>query len=364
MGASINSNYPTEYASTGFQEAVKELANDHANYVTLVIPLEQADDHSSAIQTSPTAPTTAALTAGVSYAHQLGLKVNLKIVLYVASGGWRAYISASDPNAWFQSYGQMLQTYADFAQQNSVEEITIGSELVKMTAPAYTQQWESLIQDIRSRYSGKLTYSANWGTGGGNGGWTDEVDQIQFWGDLDYIGISAYYPFNPPYTVDSLVQQWAQRDQQAIGPLHEKYNKPVLFTETGYRSLQDNLHTPWDYTSTGAEDQNAQATGFEAMFQYWSGVSYFAGVQIWDWHSMTSAYWSSPDQLTSYSPQHKAAEQVIAKWFAKGPHEQVSTVKPPPTRAPLAPSTPGQAQPPAAEPTPAADAVLSWQFLI
>ncbi len=379
MGAIISSTAPDSFASNGFKAALQELANDHANYVTLVIPLQQADDHSSSIQAGPATPSTAALTEAVSYAHQLGLQVNLRPTVYVESGGWRAYISASDPNAWFQSYSKMLQTYADFAQQNSVEMITIGSELLKMTEPSYTQQWENLIQEVRSRYSGKLTYGANWNGLTGNTG-PVELNQIQFWSALDYIGIEAYYPFNPPYTVDSLVQQWDKWNKQDIEPVYEKYNKPVLFVETGYRSLQNNLHTPWDYTATGAADQNIQATGFQAMFQYWSSISYFAGVQIWDWHSTTDIGVGSNYWATSYSPQQKSAEQVISKWFGQGPHEQVTTTTdPPPTTDPLAPSTPTAPQPPTPEPTPslapstptpvrppapAPDGILSWWVLL
>ena len=87
----------------------------------------------------------------------------------------------------------------DIAIQNKIELFCIGTEL-NISVVKREKFWRKLIQNIRSRYNGKLSYCSNW----------DRYEEVGFWEELDYIGISAYFPLceeiNP--TKESLMEAW------------------------------------------------------------------------------------------------------------------------------------------------------------
>jgi Ca2+-binding RTX toxin-like protein len=99
------------------------------------------------------------------------------------------------------------------------------------------------------------------------------------------------------------------------------YDKPVLFTETGYRSLDGTNISPGGGTGS-TPDVQEQADAFNAFFQVWSseGGSWFKGAEIWDW-DLTNTY--SP---TGYSPMGKPAQDVITDWFGGGQTAPALTV--------------------------------------
>ena len=314
-GATIRSYSPDAFASEPFRVALQELADNDANFVTLALPWKQQDIRASEIYSEYNTPTEAALVDAIQYAHGLGLAVNLVPHLDTEDYTWRAYIEPANTALWFQSYGQMLMNYARIAEQHGVEMLTIGTELVGVTVPENTDQWRDIIENIRSVYSGDLTYSSNWG----GADWAQEKDSIEFWDDLDYIGLAAYFYFEAPYTLDSLVTQWDEWDEEEIEPLSDEFDKPVLFTEVGYRSMDGALNAPWDWNVAAGQDQDEQALGYAALFEYWEDQDHFTGVHFWNWRTGSDpAFWTSADWATEYTPQRKPAEEIMAEWFAEG----------------------------------------------
>ncbi len=314
-GASIFPYSPSDFSSASFQESLRNLKATGANYVSLVVPIYQANDTSSDIYAGGDSPTDASLVSAINYAHSIGLKVMLKPHLGSQSGSWRATINASNRDAWFQNYGNMLKKYADIAQQNNVESMCLGTELITMatfTSNAdNTQRWNKMIADVRARYSGQLTYSANWGSGS----FAEEVPHIGFWPALDFIGISAYYPLaqgqNNP-SVSSLVSSWTNWNNTKVKPISDQYGKKVLFTEVGYRSVDNAHNDPYDGGRGGSVNLQEQSNDYQALFQYWNNYSYIAGVHLWNWESNPN-YGGSGN--SNYSPQNKPAESIIKQWF-------------------------------------------------
>src|SRR6185437_14398256 len=97
----------------------------------------------------------------------------------------------------------MIDHYADLAGQGGATMLVIGTELKTMSGSAYTSRWEQIVASVRRRFAGRLTYAANW----------NEYQQVRFWGDLDYIGVDAYYPLSelPAPTVSQLLSAWTSR---------------------------------------------------------------------------------------------------------------------------------------------------------
>lgn len=311
-GASIRSMWNGDFGSAPFKQSVDNLAATGANYVSLVFPLYQANLYTTDIYSGGDTPTDAALESAIDYIHSKGMKVMLKPHLESQSGEWRALINPSNRGAWFSSYGNFMEKYARMAQSKGVADFCLGTELINMASTVSngtnTQNWKSLISRIRGVYTGKLTYSANWG----EGDFADEKNHIDFWGDLDYIGISAYYNLYGDNSVANLKSQWAGINSRDITPLQQKWNKPVVFTEVGYKSTSGAHQRPWDYSFGGGADETEQANAYTALFDYWNGQGFMQGVQLWEWKSDPNA--GGPGN-GDYTPQRKQAEGVIKQWF-------------------------------------------------
>ncbi len=169
QGQSIRPRWNTDFSSETFKQSMRNLQATGANYATLIIPYCQNDNNSTDIFNCADTPTDQSIKDAVAYVHSLGMKVMLKIHMESYYGGWRAFINPSNRDAWFTNYGAKLNNLATIAQQTGAEGMTIGAELISMSTytsnPNNTQRWQTMISQIRQRYSGFLTYSANWGSG-------------------------------------------------------------------------------------------------------------------------------------------------------------------------------------------------------
>jgi hypothetical protein len=318
-GASFAPRTTTEFSSDLFKQSVRNLKSTGADYATLVIPYYQASLSATTMGPGKDTPTDQSLIDAITYVHSQGMKVNLKPHLQITgSTAWRATISPTDRAAWYASYEKMLQHYAAIAQTNHVEQITIGTELINMASSYVSSSnpvaWRGIIDRLRPVYSGLLTYSANWGAGD----WYDEKKDINFWDKLDSIGISAYFYMTPSttYTMQQLHDKWDSYNTTQIKPLSDKWGKPVIFTEVGYRSIDGALVRPPQWENTGTFDEQEQADAYEALFSYWNDQAFMQGVQWWEWRSDPNAGGAGDN---SFTPQNKLAEQVMAKWFGGTP---------------------------------------------
>ena len=248
-------------------------------------------------------------------AHDAGLKVFLKphIWMRVTTGGkWRSDIfPKNDENweEWKKSYREFILFYAEKAEQNEVDLFCIGAELTRLTLEK-SEFWETLIQDVRKVYSGKLTYAANW---------YKEYENITFWNQLDYIGVQAYFPLvkNEYPTVAEISNGW-NKFLPNIEAVQKKYNRPVLFTELGYKSTSNSAIKPWEWIDYSTDKNppislETQANSYQAFFDAVWEKEWFAGVHIWQWRADFDT--SSGKENLDFTPQGKPAAQVIAKGF-------------------------------------------------
>jgi hypothetical protein len=317
QGASIFSVSQTDFASDNFKQSLRNLRDTGASSVALVIPVHQATKNSADIYSSWDTPTDDALRSAINYAHSLGLQVMLKPHLTSDDGTpWRAWIDASDRDRWFASYSAMLNHLGDIATETGAEGICIGTELITMATYTSngdnTQRWQTLISTLRSHFSGFLTYSANWG----GDFFAEEAAHIGFWGSLNYIGLSGYYPLSTDQwdpSVESLVGSWSHWDNTKVKPLSDQFGKSVIFTEIGYRSVDNANRDPWDGGRGGNVNLNLQSKLYEAFFQYWNNKSYVQGAYLWDWELNPNGGGSGNNH---YTPQNKPAQQIMTTWFS------------------------------------------------
>lgn len=335
LGGNIQPFSTSDFGSDAMKSSLRELKDSGANYAVLIIPYYQADRSSTEMRPGWNTPTDEALSSAIDYAHSIGLKVMLTPHLETDYIEWRGNIDPPKESrpAWFASYQKMLIHYGEIAENHGVEDYCIGAELLRMTNPWYdgenTSRWEDMIAAVREIYGGRMTYSANRDY---------EVDVIGFWDKLDYVGLSAYYDL---YHADNdsvaeLKKSWDNWRSGVIEPIHKQFGKDVVFTELGYRSIDNTYRNPWDWGRDGGYNGQAQANAYEAVFDYWKDYDWMKGVLWWRWEVSPPSAGSGD---TGYTPQNKPAEEVMKKYFGDGGSIDTSpgtiSGNPPPNNPPV-----------------------------
>jgi len=237
------------------------------------------------------------------------VQVMLKPQIWVWRGEFTGNIKMNTEQQWKQleeSYKAFILLYAKLAAEMKVPILCIGTELHTF-AQTRSQYWETLIQEIKAVYKGKLTYAENW----------DQFDKVPFWNLVDYIGVDAYFPVSDSKTptIKELKQGW-QIHKEKIIALQSKLNIPVLFTEYGYRSIHYTGKEPWDSNRIqGNIDLEAQSNALTALYEEFWEEPWFAGGFLWKWyHNQDEVGGKSNNRFTI---QNKPAEQVIRSLYKK-----------------------------------------------
>ena len=215
-------------------------------------------------------------------------------------------------NEWFHSYTAFIRHYAEIAEDAGVELFCIGSELT--STERHAECWRNIIMSVRNIYSGQLIYSAN---AGGE-------SKIRWWELLDYIGIVAYPEIGNEATtgvsdiersIETLVREWeivARRYESAA----LQYNKHIIFTESGCRSVLGAASRPWDYLAEAVANQQEQAAFIDTCLAVMTRKSWFKGVFWWGW-TVESYPPEHAEADVSYNIRYKMAERILKRWNLK-----------------------------------------------
>ncbi len=298
-GLNLTAYTPGGYGSMDAREDIQLLKNIGSTSVTIVPNWYVKNTSANEIKPDPKkTPTDKSLGKVISWAREAGLKVILKPHVDSMDETFRGEIQPSDRTKWFSSYGNFIGHYAGLAANNGVDVFAIGTELKSLSGD--TDPWKKVAQDVRAKFNGKLTYAANW----------DEVDQVQFWDNLDVIGVDAYYPLageGQEPTEDELVSAW-QTPISNLEATSSKWGKPVMFTEIGYPSQVGAAVHPHEVRPGDPPDQEAQAVAYRAAFAALAGKPWFQGMQWWSWRTDPGR---KEDPTIDYTPEGKKAEQVL-----------------------------------------------------
>jgi hypothetical protein len=247
----------------------------------------------------------------IELARAQGIRTMLKPHIWLGRGAWRGDISmASDADwdAWFADYGTFMLHYARLAEEQELPLLCIGTELHK-TVIARPQKWSELIAEIRTVYSGELTYAANW---------YQEFTDVTFWDQLDYIGVQGYFPLSGEAApeLDALMAGWKPHFD-TLRDLHMQTGKPVIFTEIGYRSWNRAAELPWEWPVRGDDagfDAVIQERLYEAFFRTFWHQDWVAGAYWWKWFPGHAS--AGGQGHNGFTPQNKLAADVMAAWYS------------------------------------------------
>lgn len=236
-----------------------------------------------------------------------GLRVLLKPHIWLGTGEWIGQVRFDDPAAreqWHASYERWILHYAAIAKEEGVEILSIGTELGFVAENA--DRWRVTIARIRAAFPGKLVFGANW----------NEVERVPFWDALDYVGVQFYAPLETQNAAgDEAKRKIAlERYLDGYGALAKKVNRPVLFTEVGYRAMRDTNIAPhtWPEHSRAAPDDAAQARAYTRFLDAVAGRDFVQGVYFWKW--FTDPY-SREEGSDGFSPRGKLAQKVLQAAF-------------------------------------------------
>ncbi len=219
----------------------------------------------------------------IAQIHRMGMGVILLTPLFPDDGTWEGAIRPNDIAKWFDHWREILLHYAELAEERQVEIFMLGSELA--TLRNRTQEWNQLIDVVRNRYSGKLSYSVNFWA---NRDEYEQVFEMTQWRHLDYIGVTGYFELTEKIdpTVEELEAAWtSDRTGQNIladlEALSSTYKKPVVFWEIGYFSRDGTNIYPWNFPLPGDEDEQEQADCWAAFLNVFSDIEWFRGYGIY-----------------------------------------------------------------------------------
>lgn len=244
-------------------------------------------------------------------AHAASLAVMLKPHLWFSTkNSWRGKIAMKTPEdwqRWFTMYREFLAPFVKMAREEKVAIFCLGTELAGTVSH---EEWPKIIKELRSEYSGQLTYAANW---------YDEFDRVPFWKQLDFIGVQAYFPLTDKAdpSVDEVAAGW-KKWKPSLEKTARESGRPLLFTEFGYKPVLSTTVRPWEWRSDAEPSPGAQLRAYEGAFKALHQEPWFNGVYVWKWYSnYTGGEKSRRRHHDNFSPQGYPAERAIEQWFRK-----------------------------------------------
>ncbi len=238
-------------------------------------------------------------------------KVNMSIMIkpqiWVWNGEFTGKIEMTTETDWKAlevSYTSFIMDYVDLAVQTNAEVFCIGTELENFVENR-PQYWKALLKKIRSIYKGKLTYAANW----------DEFKRTSFWAEVDYIGIDAYFPVSDAQTptIEACLEGWKSH-KVLLASFSKQYDKQILFTEFGYRSVDYTGKAPWRFDrSMTSINMQAQVNATQALFEAVWREDWFAGGYTWKWFVDYDKAGGLND--SQFTPQNKPVEAIYKTYY-------------------------------------------------
>ncbi|MFQ5639904.1 MAG: hypothetical protein ACE5IR_18145 [bacterium] len=249
------------------------------------------------------------LLVAASYAKQLDMGVMLKphILMWNPHWGWPGDIKMDSEEEWqnfFSFYYNWIRHYALLAEMADMDIFCIGVELMQTTRD-HQKEWREIIKRVRQIYHGPIVYAANW--------W-QELEQITFWDDLDYIGLNCYYPLSQKDSVTMAdLKRGAADFLPTIEHIANKYRKPVLLTEVGFTSTSKNWKAPHKRKRGAALSFEDQAMCYRATFEAFWDKKWLAGIYWWKWPTYLEY---GGRHNNGFTPNAKPAENIVKEWYS------------------------------------------------
>lgn len=282
-----------EWGSEGMRQTMLGLPEVGANWVA-IHPYAHVDRQTANLRPAPRGEQH--VVAPIRWAREQGLSILIKPHLsYWGEFSWRGEVGWGDDEKRWQNfltqYRRWILGLAELCEREGAHAFVVGTEL-RLAEPR-TAYWTKLIAEVRQRYSGPLTYAANW----------DDVTHVGFWSELDAIGIQAYMPLsdreNPPL---SEVRAAWKKHERWLAQYSREQGRPVVLTEVGYTNIATAAMRPWE-PSHGKTDHPLQARCLRTALETVESSKVIKGSFIWKWFPTPGT--QGPDDFTVQTPAFK-----------------------------------------------------------
>jgi hypothetical protein len=288
-------------------ESIANMAADYVDTVALCVWWFQDDVDATVIEPdfSYYSASTDSVIHAINEIHDQGMDVMLKPMVDCRDGSWRGTINPS--TEWFTEYGDYMNYWADIAEDEGVEMLSVGCEFNQ--TESWSDEWRDVVAGVRARYSGPLTYAAN----------HDAYDSIGWWDTMDYIGIDAYFALTGKTdpTLAELQAAW-QGHAATIESWWTAggFSQPIIFAEVGYRSADGANMEPWAWWGDAEVDLQEQVDCYEALWTTLRPEEWWSGAFWWNWETYPTAGGPLHDGFT---PQNKPVEGLLRTYYAPEP---------------------------------------------
>jgi hypothetical protein len=173
-------------------------------------------------------------------AREAELETELRLELWLPPGRDRGSLAPRNVQEWFANYGMLCKSLGQLAQDEGVTIFCLGVEMNSMEQ--YTEQWRTLVSDVRGVFSGKITFAE--GTCQYLFGWPNfsaslwnKKEQGRFWDIFDLIQMNCW-----DIPLDSSADQHASKMlpsfclfwREVVDYYQGAYpGKPLVFGEIG-----------------------------------------------------------------------------------------------------------------------------------
>ena len=268
--------YGREWGTDEMARCVAELDELGANWVTTHPYASVQNDGSVRFRLDRERPS-ASLTRPIAEAHRRKMRFMVKphLAYWGSRFSWRGDIDfGDDDEAWhrfWNSYETWIVGVA--AASKDADAFVVGTELDKTLR--FTNRWRAIIEKIRAVTDAHLTYAANW----------TDYQNVDFWSELDCIGIQAYFPISDEPTDDGDIIRagWATRMAELRRFSDKLDGKPIVFTELGYPRRYDAAVRPWEYRQDDPAAGVVQRRCLEIALQAIETEPRVVGAFLWKW---------------------------------------------------------------------------------
>lgn len=259
--------------------------------------------------------------------HASGIQVMLKPMVECHDSSWRGRINFPDGDqqiqgrvtpywdTWFESLRQSVIHYGRIAERTGCEMYCIGCELFGAEQAFNNARWARVVAAAREVYLGPICYDVQPPT-------LLELAEPPAWlKALDAVCISYYSSAAdaPGAPVEQMVEKLRptveilRRASEKLGGL------PVIFGETGCRSVAGGAIMPSEYKNTGAYAPLEQANFLEAMCRLFWEQPWWLGFYWWKWEEQQNRphYHADPAGDAGFTLDGKPAAEVMRRWFTK-----------------------------------------------
>lgn len=253
---------------------------------------------------------------------------------------WNTEVSVSsfNPTKFFNDYKIYISSLCDFAQKHNVDFLCIGTEMNHLDwQQEYRDYWVDLIETVRTKFSGKITYDALFNRNYRN---VKDIEEVIFLDKLDFIGISLYVPVttDDDANVETIKQGWRKDLGEVYGGggwfeiddvvqylydiVVSSYNKKLMAVEGGYQSkgqggLFDVGKTSFTYAHYDLQSRGIE--GYLSVMGEENDKGWILGVSIWDItpYMISEQNLQTPYHQQEFSVYQKPAAEVVKQHYYK-----------------------------------------------